>query len=230
MNQLPAMTQDEATALSTSLKTHGYLEEFPVVTDQEGNVLDGHHRLQLAKEAGIEPVFFVKTGMTAKQADRYSIDVNVARRHMNRAQKRVVIAAVLTATPTASNRLVGRSVGVSHVTVENVRDELEESGQIDHFSADHAGRGQTTGVPVTEDEQLRKEGLKIIQERQREAILGSASVAWSKHSAALSGVLCFTATEIITECAKIVPLRAESITQDLKALTVLYRAIIKELK
>ncbi len=36
--------------------------------------------------------------------------------------------------PQESSRQIARSLGVSHVTVEAVRDELEKSGQIVHFS------------------------------------------------------------------------------------------------
>jgi hypothetical protein len=37
-------------------------------------------------------------------------------------------------TPEKSDRQIAGGLGVSHVTVAGVRDDLEESGQIDHFS------------------------------------------------------------------------------------------------
>ena len=55
-------------------------------------------------------------------------------RHLNQKQKREIVAAALKDEPGKSNRQHGRELGVSKNTVDSVRDELEQSGQIDHFS------------------------------------------------------------------------------------------------
>ncbi len=49
---LPPLSADEREALRESIATFGVLQA--VITDETGNVLDGHHRAEIAAELGIE--------------------------------------------------------------------------------------------------------------------------------------------------------------------------------
>ena len=60
----------------------------------------------------------------------YVLSKNVYRRRVNAEQKRDAIKRFLTADPQASNRDVGKKLGVSHQTVNEVRNEAVQSGQI----------------------------------------------------------------------------------------------------
>ena len=57
----------------------------------------------------------------------------IARRHINQAQKRELIADQLRATPELGDRHIASMLGVSHVTVSAIREELETTGQIDQL-------------------------------------------------------------------------------------------------
>jgi hypothetical protein len=58
--------------------------------------------------------------------------MNIHRRHLTTEQKRELIAKLLKSKPEQSNRSVAKTVGVSHHTVDAVRDDLEAGGQIAH--------------------------------------------------------------------------------------------------
>jgi len=70
--------------------------------------------------------------------------LNIARRHLNQAQKRELIAAQLKATPELNDRHIARMLGVHHTTVSTVRKELERRGEISHVATrtDTLGRSQ----------------------------------------------------------------------------------------
>jgi hypothetical protein len=49
-------TKGDDGELRSSMQQFGWIEEFPAMADENGVVLVGHRRLQIAKELGIEPV------------------------------------------------------------------------------------------------------------------------------------------------------------------------------
>jgi hypothetical protein len=98
----------------------------PVVRDEHGNTLDGHHRERAAKELGIKN-YPVRTlsGLTEEQKRHYVLGVNAQRRHLTARQKRELIAAELRQAPDIADNWLGEIVGVDHKTVKNVRRQLE---------------------------------------------------------------------------------------------------------
>lgn len=129
---MPPLADDEYRELRTSIEANGVT--VPVIVDEEGNVIDGHHRVTIAQELGISYPTRVIEGLTEEQKIEQSVMLNIARRQLTREQRRSIIATQLKRHPEKSNREHARQLGVSHATVSAVRDRLEESGQIDHFS------------------------------------------------------------------------------------------------
>jgi hypothetical protein len=107
----------------------------PVEKDDDGNILDGHHRSQICAELDIAdyPVT-IRGGMNEMEKRAHVRAINCARRHITASQKRALIADQLKDTPDESNRQIARTLGVDHHTVETVRKELVKSGEIPHFS------------------------------------------------------------------------------------------------
>jgi hypothetical protein len=71
----------------------------------------------------------------AGHGERWQTSVGgLDRRHLNREQKRALVAEAVQADPQLTDREHARRTGVSHVMVGKIRDELVESGQVDHFS------------------------------------------------------------------------------------------------
>src|SRR5262249_54398128 len=80
------------------------------------------------------------------------VSLNLHRRHLTAAQKRAVVAALLTEQPTRSNRAVAAAVGVDDKTVGAVRRDLEGRAEIPHGESrtDTKGRQQPASKPATE--------------------------------------------------------------------------------
>lgn len=140
---MPDLSEEDYSALKADIAQHGVL--VPVEYDDEGNVLDGHHRLRACAELGIKKwPKIVRRNMTEESKRTHARQLNLARRHLDRAQKRELIAAQLKDTPEKSNRQVADGLGVDHKTVQSVRSEAEGRGEIPHVSerTDAAGRQQ----------------------------------------------------------------------------------------
>jgi hypothetical protein len=119
---LPSLNKHEYEVLYESIKEHGIIH--PVEVDEEGNILDGHHRFSIAEQLGIHCPTIVRKGMTEEQKRNYARSMNVARRHLNSAQKRAIIADVLSDSPERSNNSIAKELGVSDMTVASVRKQL----------------------------------------------------------------------------------------------------------
>jgi ParB-like chromosome segregation protein Spo0J len=116
---MPSLTEEEYSALREDIETNGVL--VPVVTDQHGTIIDGHHRRKIADELGIP--YETKTRNFASDEERYefALGLNLKRRHLTREQMRELIASEIERTPDASDRAIGRRLGCSHRTVAAVR-------------------------------------------------------------------------------------------------------------
>lgn len=83
----PMLPDDELQDLAEDIKLRGQLQ--PIVMDSDGRILDGRNRFAACKLAGVEPKFSTYEG---DDPDGYALAVNIARRHMSKGQKAMVIA------------------------------------------------------------------------------------------------------------------------------------------
>ena len=82
---LPPLSQDEYESLKTSIAKYGVL--VPVEVDESGNVLDGHHRIEICNELGLNDWPTVtKTFGSEEEKQAYIYMVNLARRQLSRDQ------------------------------------------------------------------------------------------------------------------------------------------------
>jgi hypothetical protein len=110
--------------------------QVPIVEDENGNVLDGHHRRRAWQE--LRSLGFdlpdlprdVRRGLSEQEKGDFAISLNLQRRHLNRAQRREVIASLLRRTPERSNRWLAEIAARDHKTVGSVRRDLEARGEI----------------------------------------------------------------------------------------------------
>lgn len=137
---LPELTTEEFAALRDDIAERGVM--VPVEVDDEGRVLDGHHRARACEELGIDYPVVVRSGLTETEKRQHARRANLLRRHLSRQQRRQVIADVIADEPELSNRAVARLVGCSHNTVQQVRDDGRVGGQVDHQNADEHDGGQ----------------------------------------------------------------------------------------
>ena len=123
------LTPEEFVALEIDILERGVL--VPIEFDEDGNVIDGHHRLQICEKHGITDYpSVIRTGLTEEQKRDHAQTLNMARRSLSREQRRKQIQNRLQRHPDYSDRKIARGLGVDHKTVSAVRQELEHVGEI----------------------------------------------------------------------------------------------------
>ena len=90
---LPPLREDEYSALKHSIHKNGVL--VPIECDEQGNVLDGHHRLKACQELGIKDwPRVVRKGMTEEESLEHVLTLNLDRRHLTPEERDEVIRQV----------------------------------------------------------------------------------------------------------------------------------------
>ena len=126
---MPDMSEDEYNELKADIAERGVM--VPIELDEDGNVLDGHHRLRACKELGITDYpTITREGMTETEKVLHAYTLNTARRHLNREQKAEAVRDLLRRDPSLSDRKIAASVGVSHPTVAKYRREITGAGPV----------------------------------------------------------------------------------------------------
>jgi len=175
---LPPLPEEELRVLGEDIKARGLLHPVYIFEEPVGRggrskycLLDGVNRLDAMELVGVDfkidrndrfgwtvsigrIIPEVPTSVIIADVDPYAfvLSVNLHRRHLTVEQKRDLIAKVLKAQPSKSNRQVAKMVGVSHPYVAAVRAEFEKSGDVETVttSIDTKGRKQPTRKPAKE--------------------------------------------------------------------------------
>lgn len=81
---LPQMSEEEFAQLKASIKTEG--QHYPIIVNEDLEVLDGHHRFRACTDLGIEPDFEVRKFDDKLLEKKFVIEANLRRRHLNNFQ------------------------------------------------------------------------------------------------------------------------------------------------
>jgi len=114
---LPPLSTDEFEALKADILANGIRD--PIVVDEDGNILDGHHRYKICPDAPVRVV----SGLSEAEKQAFVIRANMARRNLSPEQKKEVqraqrkIAFQLKAEQRWTLEEIARLLGVSHVLV-----------------------------------------------------------------------------------------------------------------
>jgi ParB-like chromosome segregation protein Spo0J len=120
----------------------------PIIVNQNGIILDGHHRYKACQELGIEPKIIVKEFEDKLDEQLFVIDCNLIRRQLNNFQKtelalksKPVLEAIVKRNESLGGKggrnlpplgrvadRIGERAGVSRDTVKKVEKLLEEAG------------------------------------------------------------------------------------------------------
>jgi ParB-like chromosome segregation protein Spo0J len=90
---LPPLSAEERAALKADIATRGIL--IPVEVDEDGRTLDGHHRLAIAAELGIDCPRIVRAFKTEAEKRAHVIALNLARRQLDPVRWGQVFATLL---------------------------------------------------------------------------------------------------------------------------------------
>ncbi len=126
---------DDATeaALRASIARFGVL--VPVIRDQDGRTIDGHHRSRIAAEIGVECPIEVRLVADEDEARELARTLNADRRHLTTDQRREVVAALR--SEGHSLRAIAGAVGVSD---GQIRKDLADTGAYQYAPAVVTGR------------------------------------------------------------------------------------------
>ena len=128
---MPRLTPDEYAELEQSIRENGV--QVPITVGPDGRIIDGHHRDEIARKHDLHCPRVTAQGDEQKLRS-LAFSLNLHRRHLTREQKRQIIAESLKADPQLSNREHAKRTGASDKTVGAVREVMEESAEIPHFS------------------------------------------------------------------------------------------------
>jgi len=111
---LPPLSEEEYTALKEDIAKRGVL--VPVEYDEDGNILDGHHRVRACEELGIKNwPSIVRIDMSEDEKAEHVLKLNIARRHLPKEWKKEK-AKELRSQGWSYPR-IGKTLGVDHATV-----------------------------------------------------------------------------------------------------------------
>jgi ParB-like chromosome segregation protein Spo0J len=77
---LPALSTEQREALRADIAAHGVL--VPIVKDEDGATLDGHHREAIARELGIEAPCIIRAGLSESEKVEHVLKLNLLRRQL----------------------------------------------------------------------------------------------------------------------------------------------------
>lgn len=78
---LPPMSDREYQELKEDIIAHGVL--VPIIVDEEGNIIDGHHRAKVCEELGLEWPLVVKAFDSEEEKQAVAIGLNLKRRQLS---------------------------------------------------------------------------------------------------------------------------------------------------
>jgi hypothetical protein len=135
---MPELSAEQHDALKADIVLRGIV--VPIVVDQHGRILDGHNRVRISEDLGIECPREIHHVADDDEAADLAVTLNCARRHLSREQTRQVIAGEIARRPDDSDRAIARRVGCDHKTVGSVRGEVPQStvSKLDTDAADDA--------------------------------------------------------------------------------------------
>ena len=136
---MPPLSPEEYAELEASIKEHGI--QVPILIDEDGVVIDGHHRQKIAQELGIRCPKRQVIDKTESEKRTLALSLNVHRRHLTREQKRALIAESIKADPQLTDREHARRTSASPTTVGTVRDQLESEGEVSKLDTRFDPRG-----------------------------------------------------------------------------------------
>ncbi len=132
--ELPPLSVEDCEGLQASIAVSGVV--VPIVVWPKGRItfiIDGSYRKKIADQLGYECPELVRSDLTEEEARIMARALNLARRQLDREQKRKLIVDQLRETPDRSARWIAKMLGVSNRTVSSIRDELCSGVQFAHL-------------------------------------------------------------------------------------------------
>ncbi len=125
---LSALDPETYAGLKANIAVNGV--QVPIVRDDQGHILDGFAREQIARELGYECPSVTVRGLTEQEKRSQVRALNLARRHLDHHAKTQIIADELKENPDRSNRWIAKSLGVDDKAVARVRADMQATAAL----------------------------------------------------------------------------------------------------
>lgn len=125
---MPPLPDEEYESLKNKIDEEGFDKAHPIILDENGRVIDGHHRCEICAELGITYVWAIrKHDLTHEEKIKSAYRENTVRRNLGNGDKRETAKNFyLNHYSGESIRDVAELIGVSRGTVSNAKGELVE--------------------------------------------------------------------------------------------------------
>jgi ParB-like chromosome segregation protein Spo0J len=108
---LPKMSDEEFSELKNSIQTEG--QHYPIIVNEDLEVLDGHHRYRACMELDIEPDFEVRKFDDKLHEKKFVIEANLRRRHLNNFQLVELAVPLLEIEKALAKTRQSKSLGIA---------------------------------------------------------------------------------------------------------------------
>lgn len=136
---MPRLSADEYADLEADIVAHGVM--VPITVSADGVIVDGHHRDEIARKHDLHCPRVTADG-SESELRGLAFSLNLNRRHLNREQRRELIAESLRSDPELSNVEHARRTGASDKTVKSVRDDLVSTSEIPRLTETKGADGR----------------------------------------------------------------------------------------
>ncbi|WP_018296508.1 ParB N-terminal domain-containing protein [Corynebacterium lubricantis] len=116
---MPPLASDEYQELYEDIKANGVLE--PIHVDEDGVVIDGHHRSKIASELGIPCPMITHDDLDEGEKVNLAFVLNLKRRHLSREQRQELVVEYAKRRPLASDSEIAKATGASDKTVKQIK-------------------------------------------------------------------------------------------------------------
>lgn len=128
---MPALSPEQYEQLKNSIAEHGV--QVPVEVDEQGNILDGNHRVRACRELGIKDwPSIVRVGMSEEEKRAHAWRLNMQRRHLTKEERQELWAKMRADGMTY--QAIADASGVSNVhvmrTIGSVSNNVETECQV----------------------------------------------------------------------------------------------------
>jgi transposase len=189
----PRMSEAQLATVAKDIKVNGLKipivlwvpgskDDYPNDSDPPRFALDGINRLDAMERAGLQLIdeheptdpftsLFYAHAITKYESDTdpyaYVISADIHRRHLTAEQKRELIAKLIEADPSKSDRQIAETVKASPTTVGTVRAKMEAKGDVSNLDTrrDTKGRQQPAHRTTSAPSEAKSHKIKFTLER-----------------------------------------------------------------
>jgi hypothetical protein len=153
---LRPLTPAEYSSLKDSIREYGVID--PIITDERGEIINGHHRQRIYYELlseGITLPTLTKTakhGLTEEQKIQLAYELNATGRQLSaeevvevrgRAGRRKAVEISLKQSPHMADNWHAQQTGVSDKTIRGIREQMETASEIPKLDKFTGADGKT---------------------------------------------------------------------------------------